>query len=280
MTKIVGPWRWGQMDGRVHDKVVIVTGAGSGIGRGISWGLVAEGARVIVADRDIEGGNKTVAGAPGPGQAVFVPVDVVQEESCQNLVTTTIQQFGRLDGLVNGAGIYPRATLAETTVAFWDTMIAVNLQGPFLLCREAIPHMVRGGGGSIVNIGSVHGDSGASNLAAYAVSKGGLLTLTHHIARSYARYRVRANHVNPGWVVTEGELRIEAGQGLDEEWLRQRGLARPMGRHQTPEDVAHAVLFLISDESSQITGSHLHVDGGLAIHAFPNPIGDERLPML
>ncbi|GAC1429295.1 MAG: SDR family oxidoreductase [Chloroflexota bacterium] len=254
------------MGGRVAGKVVIVTGAASGIGRGIAWELAAQGAKVVVADRDSAGGQATVADAPGPGEAMYVPLDVVEEESCRQLVATAVERYGRLDGLVNNAGIYPRASLEETTLEFWDTMMDINLRGAFLLCRESVPHMVRGGGGSIVNIGSVHGEAGSSNLAAYAVSKGGLLTLTLHIARSYARHRVRANLINPGWVVTEGEVRTQASQGFDRSWLETQGRQLPMGRHQTPEDSAHAVVFLISDESSQLTGSQLHVDGGLRLY--------------
>jgi NAD(P)-dependent dehydrogenase (short-subunit alcohol dehydrogenase family) len=262
------------MTGRVADKVVIVTGAGSGIGRGIALHLAAEGAHVVVADRDVDGGQATAASVSGTGSAVFVAVDVAGEESCRALVEAAVRRYGRLDGLVNNAGIYPRATLEETTLAFFDTMIAINLRGPFLLCREAVPHMVRAGGGCIVNIGSIHGDAGARNLAAYAVSKGGLLTLTRHVARSYARHRVRANLINPGWVITEGEIRTEATQGIGEEWLRQKGAERPMGRHQTPDDIAHAVVYLISDESSQLTGSHLHVDGGISLNPSSEIVAD------
>jgi NAD(P)-dependent dehydrogenase (short-subunit alcohol dehydrogenase family) len=220
----------------------------------------------VVADRAREDGAAAAAAAPGPGEALFVPVDVTDEASCRALVATVVQHYGRLDGLVNNAGMYPRATLEETTLEFWDGMLAVNLRGPFLLCRECVPHMVRGGGGSIVNVGSVHGEAGSHNLASYAVAKGGLVTLTMHLARNYAHHHIRANLINPGWVVTEGEVRVEASQGLDRAWIEEMGRARPMGRHQTPEDIAHAVVFLISDESSQLTGSQLHVDGALRLY--------------
>jgi NAD(P)-dependent dehydrogenase (short-subunit alcohol dehydrogenase family) len=251
------------MAGRVQDKVAIVTGAGTGIGRGIACLLAREGARVVVATRTLETGEETArlireAG----GEACFQQSDVSREPDCVALVRFAEASYGRLDVLVNNAGIFPRATLEETSEELWDQVMAVNLKGVFFSCKYAIPAMRRSGGGSIVNIGSSNAFIGAPNLFAYSVSKGGLVTLTRNLARAHAADRIRLNDVNPGWVVTPKEIEIHATEGHDVAWLREQGERLPLGRHQVPEDAAYAVLYLASDESSQVTGETLSVNGG------------------
>ncbi|HEV8635770.1 MAG TPA: oxidoreductase [Chloroflexota bacterium] len=260
---------------RVDGKVAIVTGAGEGIGRAGAELLGREGARVVVANRTPAKGEATVeAIRSAGGEAVFVRTDVSREADCVRLVGETVRRFGRLDVLVNNAAIYPRASLAETTVQFWREIMATNLEGPFLLCREAVPAMLRGGGGSIVNVGSFNGLGGGANLVAYSVSKGGLLTLTRNIAAAYARQGIRCNYLIPGWNITETEKVVQAREGHDAAWLAEAERRQPGGRFSVPADAAYAVLWLASDESVFVNGAMINTDGGAAM--LPNARRDPR----
>jgi NAD(P)-dependent dehydrogenase (short-subunit alcohol dehydrogenase family) len=257
------------MPTKLSNRVAIVTGAGAGIGRGCATKLAAEGACVVLVDIDQESGDKTQALIRESGRdAVFIQGDVSQEVSCRQIVQTTIERFGRLDILVNCAGIYPRATLEETTEAFWDHVLAVNLKGPFFLCQHAVPLMRMQGGGSIINIGSVHGLGGAGKLVAYSVSKGGLLTLTKNLAVSLRHDKIRVNYVIPGWVLSPTELRTQRQEGHDAAWLEQRAETLGMGRFQTPEDTANTVAFLASTEGEMITGCVINVDAGYSVRCI------------
>jgi NAD(P)-dependent dehydrogenase (short-subunit alcohol dehydrogenase family) len=251
---------------RVAGKVAIVTGAGGGIGSACAELLGKEGATVVVADRAEEAGRAVAERIVEDGGAArFAGLDVAREEECVRLVRETVEAHGRLDGLVNVAGIYPRATLAETTLELWREIMAVNLEGPFVLTREAVPHMVAGGGGSIVNIGSFNGLGGVAELAAYSVSKGGLLTLTRNVAATFVREGVRVNYLIPGWVLTDTERAVRGAAGQDEAWLQAQTERMPAGRYSTPEDVALTVLFLISDESLMVNGQIIATDAGSSV---------------
>ncbi|HET9493908.1 MAG TPA: SDR family oxidoreductase, partial [Chloroflexia bacterium] len=153
----------------------------------------------------------------------------------------------------------------------WEQVLNVNLRSALYRCKHAVRYFRAAGGGSIVNIGSINGIQGLPNLVAYAAAKGGLLALTRTIAGAYAPERIRANYVIPGGVLTEGELEIAKAQGIDEAQLRRQGAAQRLGRHQTPEDTAYAVVYLVSDESAQMTGNVLHVDAGHS--SLPLPPG-------
>src|SRR5688500_3478337 len=173
------------MAGRVESRVAIVTGAGSGIGQGIARLLAREGARVVVAHRSAQTGEETVRQIrDAGGEARFHCTDVTRESDCADLVRATVAAYGGLDILVNNAGIFPRATLEETTEELWDQVMAVNLKGVFFCCKYAMPVMRERGGGSVINIGSINAYVGGGNLFAYALSKGGLLTLTRNLAAS------------------------------------------------------------------------------------------------
>ena len=260
------------MPGRVENKVVVVTGGAQGIGRGCAEMLAREGARVVIADIQSSKGESVAAGIRAAGgEAVFKETDVLQEDHCADLMSTAAGIYGGLNAVVNNVGWFPRATLEETTTELWDQVLDVNLRSAFYCCKHAIPYLRAAGGGSIVNIGSINGIQGLPNLVAYAAAKGGLLALTRTIAGAYAPERIRANYVIPGWVLTEGELEIAKAQGVDEEQLRRQGSAQRLGRHQTPEDTAYAVVYLVSDESAQMTGSVLHVDAGHS--SLPLPPG-------
>jgi NAD(P)-dependent dehydrogenase (short-subunit alcohol dehydrogenase family) len=253
----------GAAGGRLAGKVAVVTGAGSGIGRGIAEAFGREGAAVVVANRRPAMGEETVRRiVDAGGVARFWATDVADETQCQAVVAAAVDQFGRLDVLVNNAGIFPRATLEETTRDLWDEIMATNLRGPFFLCKYAVPAMRRGGGGSIINLGSTNAYAGAPMLFAYSCAKGGLLTMTRNLARALAGDRIRANLLNPGWVISEGEVVVQALEGHDAAWIEAMGQRQPLGRHQLPEDAAQAAVFLASDEASQVTGVELNCDAG------------------
>lgn len=251
------------MAGRVQDKVVVVTGGAQGIGRACAGLLAEEGARVVIGDIQIPAGEQAAATIRDTGgDALFCRADVCVEEDCAALIAAAVATYGRLDGLVNNVGWFPRATLEETTTALWEQVMNVNLRSAFYWCKYAVPAMRAAGGGSIVNIGSIHGVQGLPNLIAYAAAKGGLLALTRTLAGANAADRIRANYVIPGWVLTEGEIVLQTNAGTTEEQLRQAGAELRLGRHQTPRDTAYGVLYLLSDEASQVTGTVLHLDAG------------------
>jgi NAD(P)-dependent dehydrogenase (short-subunit alcohol dehydrogenase family) len=253
------------MSGRVEGKVAVITGAAQGIGRACAELLAREGAWVVIGDIRTDQGAATVEAIRAEGgEALFRQTDIIYEEQCAALIHSAVENFGRLDVLVNNAGWFPRATLEQTTTELWDRVIAVNLRGAFYCCKYAVPQMRAGGGGSIVNMGSVNAVQGIPTLFAYAAAKGGLLTLTRTLAGAHAREGIRVNYVMPGWVLTDTEREVQRRIGVGEDELRRAGEALPLGRHQTPEDIAYAVLYLASDESSQITGITLPVDAGVS----------------
>jgi NAD(P)-dependent dehydrogenase (short-subunit alcohol dehydrogenase family) len=248
--------------GRVEGKVIIVTGGATGIGRGIAQVLAREGASVVIAGRNAERGQEAEAGIRAEGfPALYVKTDITREEDCRALVAAAVAEYGHLDGLVNNAGVFPRGRLEETTEEMWDHIFAVNLKGVFFCCKHAVPELRRAGGGCIVNIGSANSYVGAPNLFAYSVAKGGLVTLTRNLAASLAPDRIRVNFVNPGWVITEMEIEIQAGEGHDAQWIEEAQKRMPLGRHQVPEDAGYATLYLMSDEATQVSGEQFGVDG-------------------
>ncbi|MBD3184137.1 glucose 1-dehydrogenase [Candidatus Poribacteria bacterium] len=251
------------MGNRLEEKVAVVTGSTKGIGRGIAVMLAQEGARVVVSGRDLHAGHEVAQEIRDTGgEAVFIQTDVTKEDNCERLIHTAANNYGSVDILVNNAGIFPRGDILETTEELWDEVMSVNLKGAFFCSKHAISIMKAQGKGSIINIGSGHGYGGGSNLFAYSVSKGGLLTMTKSLAKAYARDGIRVNWIIVGWVITPGEIAVREAEGHDEEWLKQQGKRNPFGRLQTPEDIAHVVVFLSSDEASQISGAEIPVSGG------------------
>jgi len=252
---------------RVEGKVIVVTGAAQGIGFACARMLAEEGASVVVSDiKQVEGeaAAARILAELGPegGKAHFIHADVASESDCANLMDETARLYGRINGLLNNAGWYPRASLEETTTEFWDQIQNVNLRGPFYCCKFAAPHLRAAGGGSIVNVGSINGIQGLPNLVAYASAKGGLLAMTRTLAGALAQDRIRVNYLIPGWVLSEGELALHAKNGVTREALEKVGKSLALGRHQCPEDSAYAALYLLSDESAQVTGTILNVDAG------------------
>jgi NAD(P)-dependent dehydrogenase (short-subunit alcohol dehydrogenase family) len=256
------------MGKRLNSKVVVVTGATKGIGKGIALMCAVEGAAVIVNGRNEQDGLAVVRHIEEScgAEAMFVQGDISSEVACQQLIDAAVTRFGRLDGLVNNAGIFPRGSMINTTEALYDSIFAVNMKGAFFCSMYAIQAMQKCGGGSIVQIGSTNGYKGGKELAAYSCSKGAMLTLNRHIAAHYGRDRIRSNWITVGWVASEGEIELHQSMGLSEAELRKRGETYiPSGRMQTPEDIAYGTVFLLSDESTQVTGTELHINGGIGL---------------
>lgn len=249
---------------RVKDRVAIVTGAAMGIGKGIAAVLSREGAKVAVADVNEEEGKRTVAELNrAGGDALFVRTDVADEAQVRAVVDRTVERFGSLSILVNNAAVGVYTPVHETTLENWERCLRVNLTGPFLCAKYALPHLRAAGKAAIVNIASVHAYQNVGGTAPYAASKGGLAALTRVMAIDYAREGIRVNAICPGWIYTpliEGIFR-ESG---DFEGMKRTVTQRQLlGRLGTPEDIGNAVLYLVGDESGFVTGTSLFVDSGL-----------------
>jgi NAD(P)-dependent dehydrogenase (short-subunit alcohol dehydrogenase family) len=247
----------------LEGKVAMVTGAASGIGRGIAIRLAEMGAYVAVLDIDEEKGLETVANMTAEkGRGIFVQCDVRNGAECRNAVDRTITTFGKIDILCNNAGIAIRKDVVELQEEEWDRAIDVTLKSIYLLSHEVIPNMIQNGGGSIINTGSGWALKGGSRAASYCAAKGGALNLTRAMAIDHGKHNIRVNCVCPGDVQTPMLISECAQLGQDVEEFMQAAANRPLRRVGTPDDVANAVLFLASDMSSWVTGTHLVVDGG------------------
>lgn len=248
-------------------KTAIVTGGAFGIGYSIAETLSNAGASVLIADISPQGEEKAAMLRNKGRNAAFVQVDVRKSEQVEQAVQAAIEQFGGIDILVNNAGAYPRAHLLDTTEEMWDQVMDLNLKSMFLFCKATVPHMKQKGG-AILNMSSSHAEVGLPELFAYSVSKGAINTLTRNLAGGLAPYRIRVNCVDPGWVATEKELEERGANGQTLEDLIEEGKKLPLGRMQTGQDTAAAVLYFVSDEASQVTGQFLHVDGGKSVYMF------------
>ena len=258
---------------RLNGKVAVVAGGANGIGRATSTLFAREGAKVVVADRDADAGAACLSEIGATiGGGVFVRTDVSSDVEVESLMAQTVEQCGGLDVLVNAAGIDIQGAVADTEPARWQRVLDVNLAGVYRTSRSAIPRMIDRGAGSIVNVASIQGLFGYPRYAAYAASKAGMVGLTRQVAVDYADQGIRSNAVSPGAIVTdlpensrrlEPELTAErpipdevddAGQVVSDAYTGLRGFGMPI-------DVAHAILFLASDEARHISGHNLVVDG-------------------
>ncbi|MCA6105073.1 glucose 1-dehydrogenase [Bradyrhizobium australafricanum] len=238
--------------GRVNNKVILVTGAARGIGAAHARLLVAEGAKVVITDiLHIEG--EALAAQLGES-AIYVRQDVTQSGEWTEVIASAERRFGALHGLVNNAGIANVAPLEEFPLDQWHKTIAVNLTGVFLGMQAALPAIRRAGGGSIVNVSSVEGLRGSAGLHAYVASKFGVRGITKSAALEVAASGVRVNSIHPGLIATPMTASFESSL-----------FPVPLGRPAEPQEVSQAVLFLLSDESSYLTGSEIVIDGGLTI---------------
>jgi NAD(P)-dependent dehydrogenase (short-subunit alcohol dehydrogenase family) len=244
-------------------KVAMVTGAASGIGRGISIRLAEMGAFVALLDiDDIKGRESATEIEALGGGALFLNVDVRSGAECRRAVESTIAQRGKIDILCNCAGVAIRKDIVELTEDEWDFALDVTLKGIYLLSREVVPHMIRNGGGSIINIGSGWSLKGGPRAASYCAAKGGVVNLTRAMAIDHGKNNIRVNCVCPGDVETPMLLSECAQLGEDMKAFMREAANRPLARVGTPDDIANAVLFLASPMSSWITGAALVVDGG------------------
>ena len=241
-------------------RVAIVTGGNGGIGLGMGKGLAKAGARVVVAARNSEKSSAAVRELKALGSdALALTVDVTDERSVEALVADAVQQCGRIDILINNAGINIRKSAHELPVAQWQQVIDTNLTSAFVCSRAVYPHLKRAGGGKIINIGSMLSIFGASFAPAYGASKGGIVQLTKSLAVSWAADNIQVNAVLPGWIDTD--LTRQARQQLP--GLNERVLARsPSGRWGTIDDFEGIAVFLASPASAFITGTAIAVDGG------------------
>ena len=256
--------------GRLANRVALVSGGASGIGKASAVRLAEEGAKVVVADIDAELGQQTVGAIQdNSGTATFMHLDVTNESQWQECVAATSDVYGGLNILVNNAGIAVGGSILTMTLEDWQRQQAINLDGVFLGVKYAIPAMIESGNGSVINISSVAGIKGSANLAAYNATKGGVRLFTKGVARecSANRWPVRVNSVHPGvietpiWDKMNPEL-LEAGMNtMDLESMAEQVV--PTGQLGKPLDIANGVVFLASDESSYMTGTELIIDGGL-----------------
>ena len=244
---------------RLENKVAFISGGARGMGAVEAKLFAREGARVVIGDLLEEEGRKTEAEINETGgECLFVRLDVTSEQDWQRAVAATVARFGRLDVLVNNAGIFRTEGVEQTSEELWDRVLAINAKGVFLGTKHAIPELRKAGGGSIVNISSVAGLVGGSKFAAYVASKGAVRLFTKSTAIQYAKEGIRANSIHPGII----ETLMTASMLADEAYRQNRMETTPLGRFGQPEDVAYGVLYLASDESSFVTGSELVIDGG------------------
>lgn len=243
----------------LENKVAIVTGGGSGIGKAISLLYATEGAKLVISDVNEQGGNETANEIKSKGgDAIFVNADTSKPDDSRNVVEQAVKTFGGLHIAVNNAGIGgPLKPIGEYPIDGWEKVISINLSGVFYGLRYQIPAMLTSGGGSIVNIASILGKVGTPNSCAYVAAKHGVIGLTETAALEYANQKIRVNSIGPGYIITP-----LLTKSLDEAAMKGLVSLHPMGRLGRSEEVAELALFLNSDKSSFVTGSYYNVDGG------------------
>lgn len=251
---------------RLADKVVLITGSGSGIGKSTALLFAKEGAKVIVTDVSEESGNETCHEIrKHNGEAIFIKADVTKAAEVENMVDGAIEKYKKIDVLMNNAGISGVGAIHEMSEELWDKVIHVNIKGVFLPSKYVLPYMMEAKSGSIINMSSAVANMGIMNRAVYSASKGAVLSLTRSMQVDYASYDIRINALLPGTIMTpfvEGYLK-NSYENPEEalESIKKRQLSDELG---LPEDVAKAALFLASDDSKIMMGSPLYMDGGLS----------------
>jgi len=252
---------------RLKDKSSIVTGAARGIGYAIARKFMKEGARVAIVDIDAEEGAAAAERlrAEIGGEAIFIEADVSIESDVRRFVEKSLKAFGRIDVLVNNAGIHMAEPTVKVNLRDWKRILDVNLTGVFLCSREVVKHMIKRKTGTIINIASIDGIIALPERAAYCVSKAGVIQLTKVLAVEWAKYGIRVNAIAPGYTKTEMVKSLIERGVVDEERVNRRS---PMGRMASPSEIANAALYLASEESSYVTGETLIVDGGWTAYGY------------
>lgn len=252
------------MTGLLNDTIVLVSGGTHGLGAGIARQAAAEGAAgIAVTGRSVDAGEKVAAELTELGvPTVFLQADLADTEQASSTVTRTIERFGRLDAVVNAAGLTTRGSMTDTTPELFDQHIAVNLKAPFFIMSEAIKHLKdRDAGGNIVNIITMSEHAGQPYLAPYVASKAGLAGLTRNAAHAHRWDKIRINGVNIGWTATEGEDAIQRRfHGAGDDWLDKANASVPMGKLGQVDEIAEFVVFLLSSRSGVVTGSVIDWD--------------------
>ncbi|MFO7625086.1 MAG: SDR family NAD(P)-dependent oxidoreductase [Anaerolineales bacterium] len=245
------------------DKVALITGGASGIGKATALLFAQEGAAVVLADINAAGGALVVDEIrEAGGRVIFIPCDVTQADDCHRAVQATLDAFGALDILFNNAGVIRRADVVGTSEADWDLVLGVNLKSIFLMSKYAVPVMGQAGGGSIINTSSGWGLRGGAKAVSYCAAKGAVVNMTRAMAIDHGQQNIRVNCICPGDTDTP-MLRDEARQlGQAESGFMAEAAQRPLGRYAQPEEIARAVLYLASEAASYVTGSALVIDGG------------------
>src|SRR3954447_5659258 len=257
---------------RLKDKVILVTGSTTGIGEAIAKRVLAEGGFVMFQGRNAKRGHELAK--EGGERARFLEADLADPAAPEQVIGGTVKAFGRLDGLVNNAASTARNDLAKTDTAFFDKMMATNVRAPLLLIRAAYPHLKRSAG-CVLNIGSINGYCGESNLVAYSISKGALMTLSRNLADALCYEKIRVNHFNVGWVLTPNEIVTKIADGLPPDWYEHvEPQYAPSGKIMPPEKIAAAAVYWLSDESRPISGSVVELEQFPIIGRNPVKKGD------
>ncbi len=248
---------------RLKGKTVLITGGGEGIGKATALLFCKEGAKVGITGRKKEKLDEVIKEAEGGGEIIAFPGDVSKEEDVKRGVNEFINRFKKIDILFNNAGVLEPGTIITTSIESWDRIIDINVKGMFLMCKYVIPHMIKNGGGSIINNASVAGLIGCPNTVAYCTSKGAVMQFTRSLALDHVKEGIRVNTICPGFIRTKMNEDFignppDAQKKIDEIAAQ----IVPMGKRGEPIDIAYGVLYLASDESRYVTGSSLVIDGG------------------
>jgi NAD(P)-dependent dehydrogenase (short-subunit alcohol dehydrogenase family) len=244
---------------RLKGKIILVTGSATGIGEGMARRFLAEGAHVMFHDRhkDAIAAHVLELGE----NSSYVTGDLEDPEVPAGIVEQTVVHFGRLDALVNNAAVMTRGRIEDTDEDAFDRTVAINLKAPFFLIRSALPHFRKQGGGRILNIGSMNAYCGENSMSIYSVTKGALMTLTRNLADAHAAEGIRVNQINVGWTLTPNERALKTTEGLPADWpSRLPAVFAPAGRLLSPDDIAMAAVYFLSDEASLVNGAVLDLE--------------------
>ncbi len=249
---------------KLSGKVIVVSGGTKGVGRAVAEECARQGAKIVIGGRDEAAALKSISIMRTYGSdGIFVYTELENVEDCKKLFEETMKIYGKVDGFFNYAGVTPISGLETCDVETFDKIMNINFRACFFCCQQAIKYMKENHGGSIVLTGSPHAWGGEKDRAAYACSKGVLLTLMEHIAQNYGSEQIRCNYLTLGWTPTEGEVALRKSQGVSEAELRKEaGGIIPMGRMPERSDYVDALVYLMSDDSAMMSGSNFRVTGG------------------